>query len=533
MSLKISITWRYVSLVIGVLVLTPLVSFTAHAQQAISETPRRDQQNLMRDRLAPDRDDPSLLAEERERRQFDRSDRAELAEEREARKSQIRLAPHRAVIRDGSGRLRPLSAVNAPGNELREEDNRENVLEDPNLVSQEDSLNRENTRAPSQEEELSDPYSALGIRVGSFYFYPQVTIETLFTDNALLTSGNNQSDTALQFRPQMVLESDWSRHSMRAEIRGTRNYHNRFSSEDDKEFFAGLRGRIDVTGRTNILSETSYNLRQEARSSINAATNAVQQTEYRTLEGRLGLTHGFNRMSVTIRGAMIDNDYVDAPLSGGGTINNDDRDYVEISGALRIAYAFKPGFSIFVEGQVNQRTFNQSIDDLGIRRGSEGHEVQTGVALDIGPKLRGEISVGLVRQNPDDVRLETVEGVVIDTNLTWRPTALTTLAFTAQSDVNETTIGNSSGALTHSFAVDLRHALRRHFILTGGLSYRVQNYIGSNVEDQEFAATMGGEYLLSRSTAIVARYQYTDFWTGNAQREYQENEARIGVRLRR
>ena len=121
--------------------------------------------------------------------------------------------------------------------------------------------------------------------------------------------------------------------------------------------------------------------------------------------------------------------------------------------------------------------------------------------------------------------------------MSWQPTGLTEVIVEARSDIGDTTIAGTVGALTRQVSVEIRHALRRHIILVAGASYAVANYGGTVPRETSTIEKLGFEYYLSRETAIIAGYQHTAFDVGaasppSASRNFDDHTVRVGLRLR-
>ena len=138
----------------------------------------------------------------------------------------------------------------------------------------------------------------------------------------------------------------------------------------------------------------------------------------------------------------------------------------EIGG--RAGWQFNPNLQLYADVVLNNRTHEAAAATDGILRNSEGYRAQVGVAFDKRGKLQGEASAGYASQTPDDGRLKTVTGFIYNGKLSWQPTGLTEVIATATSDIGETTLAGSGGALTRTTGVEVRHALRRHIILVAG-----------------------------------------------------------------
>ncbi len=379
----------------------------------------------------------------------------------------------------------------------------------------------------------ANPYDPLGVRMGSFLLFPEVTLERLFSDNALRSTTDARSDSALLATPSLTLRSDWSRHALEGFAGGIFSSYEEFSALDDRQLDLAARGRLDVSRRTFVEAGVAFRHGEEDIDSDDAPTGAADRTEIRTSEATLEVSHRINRLTASLRGGVVEEDFDDVALLNGTIANNDDRDETERDVTARLAYEFRPGVAGFVEGAVNEREFDQPIDDSGIRRGSDGYQAMAGLALDFGGKWNGEIAAGFARQDPDDPRFEDISGVILNAALEWRPSALTTWRFDASSEVEETTATNSPGALVQRLELSVEHAFRRHLIAGVSVGYELEEFAQSGVEDTDYEIGLSAEYLVSRSLALVAAYDFTKSTSSAPNNDYVENEVRVGVRLSR
>lgn len=164
------------------------------------------------------------------------------------------------------------------------------------------------------------------MRLGSLVLFPEVSVEGLSTDNALVASDNEQSDHAVVVTPGLKIRSDWSRHLFKATLGRIYSSYSRFSELDDKAFHADGFARLDVTRRTNIEVTGLYYKAQEDIDATDAPADAAERTPIITTAGTVQGSHRFNRLTASLRGGITEYDYKDVPLIGGGIANNDDRD---------------------------------------------------------------------------------------------------------------------------------------------------------------------------------------------------------------
>jgi hypothetical protein len=375
-----------------------------------------------------------------------------------------------------------------------------------------------------------EPFDPVGIRIGSFVLFPEVDLATAYISN-VFRSGTPKGDFALEARPSVRLVSDWASHAFEVKASGGLSYFDQYDSEDDRSYRIEARTRLDITRRANIQGEVSRDVKQESRSVLEAS-RVGSRADVTTDRAALSYNQRFNRVSLQLRGTASEVDY--GPVTTNGlTSSNSDRSYRETSEAVRATYEFKPTLSPFSEVELVQREHAAPSAD-GITRSSTGQRYRVGLSFgQTGKILRGEVSVGYGVQNSRNAALPDVTGFIADANLAWRITGLTSLLLTARSDVGETNIAGSSGTMSRQAGLELRHSFRDYLIGSAGLSYTVQDYSGLPIEERELALKLGVEYFLNRDVVFYGKYQHTRFDTTVADADYDNDELRVGMKLRR
>lgn len=376
-----------------------------------------------------------------------------------------------------------------------------------------------------------EPYDPIGIRLGSFVFFPDAEIAGVATSN-VLRSPDDRSDVAVEIKESSRLVSNWTTHALEFRSTGLLSFHDEFPSEDDRSWGVEGRGRLDVAKRTNLQALLSHNFQREGRSAIDASA-AGERSEVATDVAALTLNHRFNRLAIQLRGSATDADYTD-PAAVAGTATDEERDVVQGREAVRATWEFKPTFAVFSEVETNQRNFGAAAVSDTIKRDSNGERYRTGVDFGgTGEILRGEVSLGYGIQRPDDGRLEDVEGFLIDSNVAWKFNDLTTFQFLARSEIFDTTTAKSAGVVSHQIGIEARHAFRRYLVGTAGLTFQTQDFDNTAIEEQEWRTTLGLEYFVSREFILFGRYQHIAFDSNQAASDYHVDEARVGLRIRR
>ena len=386
-----------------------------------------------------------------------------------------------------------------------------------------------------------DPYVPIGMQIGSFFLFTEAEIGVILTDNVLGTRRNTRSDTAFDFAPNVRLESNWGRHFFSAEFDADRSWYKDFSIEDDKNYLALLRGRLDVTRRTHLELELGKSQTVGGRDSVNLTDATGLQNAIYEEHLTAAVDHTFNRLTLKLEGTLAEynyNDFADARL---GLVfprvrtlvpERDVRDFREEELTLRGTYEFKPRMAVFVEGEISEETYRQPVSVSGITRDSTGFAVLSGMAFGLTNEFTGEISLGWGEQTSLDEATAPIEGLLINADLIWQPTPMTMVEFLARSEVNTTTLVDSLGAVDYFYELSLQHAFWRYLVVGGYVSYEIADYAANPLVEERIKEGATAEYYFNQYLSVFARYEHTDFMSTDRFDEFRENEVRIGMRIR-
>lgn len=375
-----------------------------------------------------------------------------------------------------------------------------------------------------------DPFPPIGTKIGSFVLFTALESDYDYNSN-LFASPEGVGDSSLEVRPSARLASNWSRHALELRASGDLSFHDRYASEDDRAYLVEGLGRLDVTSDTNLQGLIAHEYGQESRSAINAES-AGTRPNIDVTRFRGAFNHTFNRLSVQLRGNIIDTSY-STNIFDGQVQSNADRDYTLYEQAIRPRWEFSPYLFAFADIAFNQRDYNIAAFTDGILRSSTGERYRAGVSFgDVSQILRGTISLGYGHQELDNHLLPPVDGLLIDSDLAWLITPVTVLQVTASSEVAETTTADSPGVMERNYGLELRHSFTKYFVGTAGLGYMTRNFVGTDISDEQFSAGVGTEYYMNPWAVLFTRYQHTDFQSSQPQSSYLVDEVQAGLRLR-
>jgi hypothetical protein len=380
----------------------------------------------------------------------------------------------------------------------------------------------------------SDPYAALGIRAGSFLLLPSLDLSGAYSTNPEHVPGGPPSAYAVA-APELQVRSDWSRHSLTADIAGTYTQYNAdlVPSLNVPFLNSKIDGRIDVTRDTQLNLEARALINTDNPGSPNLQAALARLPLNFDVGDTIGVTQQFNRLSVSFKGTFDRATYDNSPLTDGTTSSNADRNFDQYAGITRIGYEIDPGMKPFVEVQGDQRIHDEQFDRNGLERDSTGITGKLGTAVDLFGSLTGEMALGYVDRKYQDPTLPNVTGVIADGTLIWQPTGLTTAKLTASSQVYETVLAGASGELSRDVNLEVDHAFRTWLIgsLRGG--YGNDDYVGIPLSDNRWFASVGITYKFTREVQMNAQVRQDWQIATESGFSYNATSFLLGLRLQR
>lgn len=370
---------------------------------------------------------------------------------------------------------------------------------------------------------------AIGVRYGSFFIYPSVTLGSEYNSNIFATDGNEDDDVILTISPEIAVQSDWGQHALEFQGSATIFRYADNTSEDVEDYSFATNGRVDILRDTFVSAGFGIQRDHEERGSPDDV-NGEEPAEFTTIGGQLQFSHRINRLSTQLGGFArhLDFDDVDTPV---GSINNDDRDRMEYETSLRVGYDFHPDAAAFVQAKINFSDYDETPDDAGFNRDSHGYEVVGGISFNITNLIFGEFFAGVLAEEFDDPAFDSTLGYLVGANIAWNVTPLTTINLEAGRSFEETTVVGASSSLTTDAAISVDHELLRNLLLDAGFSYKLQEFEGTSRNDDTIVADVGAAYLMSRFVHVLLGYSYTQRFSDAPGQDYSEHAAKLRVRI--
>lgn len=414
---------------------------------------------------------------------------------------------------------------------------------DPNLAARNPSLVRIQSASPEVTGTVpplrrrrvtpdDEPFGPLGFYSGAFLLRPSIELQSGYDSNAQKVA-NGQGSWFNTLQSQLQAQSQWQRHELVLDLRGSYTKFYDVEGVDLPEVQASLRGRIDVTSLTKIETETKFGLITQRASSPDAVASVRRPPNVYGFGQTAALVQRFNRFELTTGVGIERNVYEDASLTNGTNISLEDRNYTAYSGRLRGAYELMPDVKPFVEASVDRRERDLPVDFSGVMRDSDGYIVRAGLTFGRKEWLFGELSAGVAHRSYADPTLLPITGMIFDAQLTWLATGLTTVKLNATSGIDETSVLGAAGVVRHDVRLSVDHSFRRWLIGTATVGWLREEYAGTTLVNDYLRLSAALTYSLNRSLALKAEYRNDHFYSSVAGQDYTANIGLIGIRLQR
>ena len=345
-------------------------------------------------------------------------------------------------------------------------------------------------------------YEALGALLGAFTLFPRLQMDAEYNDNIHATGTGERGDFIARVKPDLALESGWSRHAVQAYAQASLSRFQDFNTEDANDWSIGASGRIDVTRASSLHAGADYAETTEPRTASGAPTASLRPIQYDMAQAFLAASRVAGRLKLSTRGDLRAFDYRDGAAVGGAPIDQDSRDRAITSLSARADYAVSPATAVFFQVTGNARDYDLASTPTLPARDSTGGEALVGLNFELGAVSRGEVAVGYISQSFDDAAYDDIDGFAARMQLEWFPTELTTVAVTATRSIEDAGLLGSGGYLSSGFGASVDHELLRNVILSAAAIYNLDEYNGLDRDDERFSATLGGTYLLNRNLGL-------------------------------
>lgn len=282
--------------------------------------------------------------------------------------------------------------------------------------------------------------------------------------------------------------------------------HETYSSENYNDYWFNADLQHLLTPNTQFKAGLGYNHEHESRSSPDLPVSAIAPTEYDLIQADALLDHRGSRFEWRLAGTVDAYDFSDNSTTTGVIINNDDRDRTQATLGLRISPSTQKSYRPFVQLRLDQRNYNQRIDDAGYIRDSNGYRLDIGTTARLSPNLTTEAFIGQLYQNYDDARFGSLNTLDLGARLSWHPTPTTRLTGQLKRTVEETTLPGASGYVATSIGGKITSRITPKDTISTGVKLTGEDYQNLDRNDVLLSTSLGYRHLITPKVYLDASY---------------------------
>lgn len=373
-------------------------------------------------------------------------------------------------------------------------------------------------------------------RVGSFIMRPVLETYTTVDTNVFLDKRDEVSDIAVEFLPALSLRSDFSRHALNIDVDGQATRYLEEENQNTIDAKIQVQGVLDLQQDMQLSATARIAKDHEDRNDSTIPSSPLEPTQTNTQSFELAFDYKPENFNLSLIGSYSINAYENGVTRDTRTrIVEEARDKDVFSFAARAGYDIHPNYTPFITASYSQERYDnrefQAITGgfTGRNQDKELISITPGLAFNQDDIIQGYLQVGLGYENTEDANTDDKMTYVLDGEIIWNPTKLTTLVGRANRsfDTDSTT---NFGTVQTTAKVELHHELKRNFIIGTGLETKWRDFDNSARLDRTLSASLFGEYALNRNVSLAAEYAFNRRLSEATEFDYTQNIFMIGLK---
>ena len=351
--------------------------------------------------------------------------------------------------------------------------------------------------AEDAEQEKAAATKKPGYHTGNFRIRPSLSVTGKYDSNIFATDRDTVADWITVVSPQLRIDSTWTEHSLNFKAGAEFGRYWDYDAENYLDYWASAEGRYNLSPATDLFGGLGISFEHEGRDSPDATVGGLEPTTYRTMNAHAGIKTTLGDTTYRLGGTYEMLDFNDA-----GLVINDDRDRDLFGFGIRATHKLDPQNEVFLQALYDERRYDERTDSSGYRRDSDGYRAALGLKRDFGSGNNAEAYVGIIIQDYDDKRFDSVSATDFGGRLTFTPTESTKITANLQRSLNETTLAGSPGYLSTALSGRLEYRASPRLIPHLSFSYALADYLEIGREDETYSAEAGLRYYVARNAYI-------------------------------
>jgi hypothetical protein len=355
--------------------------------------------------------------------------------------------------------------------------------------------------------------------VAGFEISPKISLDVEAIDNVFASDLLERDDVTISFRPSASVRDRRPDRELALDVGAALTNYLGNTVSDRVQVYGRGQGRFGIGTRTRPFFGFEFRQDDTQSGSFPDLSLIAQPVQLTSISSNAGLEQEFGSVTATAEARYLRTQYRGEVLASAAPFVRAFDNFEILTGRARVAYSVNPARRIYVEGQINNRSY--AVNPGGVTfadRSSTGFSMAVGYAWEITEILRFDGNVGYLLQDFNSSAIDLVSSVSLKADLYYSPSLLTRFRLGAARSIDDTVSPFSNGLLRSDFAVGVEHELRRNVILSAEGRY---SSIESNDAAADLLAADGYEVQLSGSV----RYLISPAWSARLRGSHLEQNS--------
>jgi hypothetical protein len=252
----------------------------------------------------------------------------------------------------------------------------------------------------------------------------------------------------------------------------------------------------------------SYNLSQPQSSDPDLPTGVKIGGHDQQLGLNGSYSHQFSKTGVQLRGSVGRSQTAASQLNDGALQSNAENNAWTYGVGGRISRELTPKIGIFVDTQLNRSRYDAGSAALAASRNNWSYEAQVGASLNFDERLRGDISLGQLRQTFDDASLDAVQTFTYNAALQWQATDTSQFSLDANTSVSPSTVAGEPMRIVDTGRLTFNHQMNSRTQISMFGEVERQHYQSSVDQILTSRAGLGVQYQANKQLSAFANYSF-------------------------
>ena len=357
--------------------------------------------------------------------------------------------------------------------------------------------------APRSPQEQPSEFAPLGLRLGSFFWYPRGEVDEAYNNNVFATSTGHTGDWITALTSSFDLLSNFPRDFLNLHAGSLAQFYAGHSPQNTQDGFVSTDGTLDLAAGSYMYGTAQVQHQHISYGSPNSPGSIADPVTYWTYTATAGYLQTGLRFSYEVDVGVTSAQYNAAQLASGGVLPQSSQDGTSSSAAVTGIYEIIPDYRGYVR-------FTGSLFDYwhtvpgGTRPNFTTYQIDVGVQiLPTNHIIFGDAYVGYLVQKFAQSSLGSTSTPDYGGDLTWSITPRTTFTFSGLLTYNTGTPGNISLAgnsyLSKTFTGTVSHQVlpNLQLLLTG--NYINNSFQGISQTENVYLVDAGVRYQVNRN----------------------------------